>query len=162
MRPKDDRQPRIIGAVYIDRDDAQVVRMAFNFTRAAFLDKQLEDLFVVLENGLIDGRFWLPRRQEIEIRRGGTWLDYPVRGIIRGRWEIGDYAGEHGPLARDVQRSGDRARAESRSATRCASAGASSTRFRPTSAPSPTPTCGACRRRRARSCARRRSAARRR
>ncbi|MDB4888030.1 MAG: hypothetical protein JWN79_3468 [Gemmatimonadetes bacterium] len=92
VRPKDDRQPRIVGAVYIDRDDAQVVRMAFNFTRAAFLDNALEDLFVVIENGLIGARFWLPRRQEIEIRRGGTWLDYPVRGIIRGRWEIGDYA----------------------------------------------------------------------
>jgi hypothetical protein len=92
VRPKDDRQPRIVGAVYIDRDDGQVVRMAFNFTRAAFKDDALEDLFVVIENGLIDGRFWLPRRQEIEIRRGGTWLDYPVRGIIRGRWEIGDYA----------------------------------------------------------------------
>ena len=91
VRPRDDRQPRIIGAVYIDRDDAQVVRMAFNFTRAAFLDKALEDLFVVIENGLVDGRFWLPRKQEIEIRRGGTWLDFPIRGIIRGRWEIGEY-----------------------------------------------------------------------
>jgi hypothetical protein len=91
VRPRDDRQPRIIGAVYIDRDDAQVVRMAFNFTRAAFRDPSLEDLFVIVENGLIGARFWLPRRQEIEIRRGGTWLDYPVRGIIRGRWEIGDY-----------------------------------------------------------------------
>jgi hypothetical protein len=91
VRPKDDRQPRVIGAVYIDRDDAQVVRMALNFTRAAFRDPALEDLFVIVENGLIGARFWLPRRQEIEIRRGGTWLDYPVRGIIRGRWEIGDY-----------------------------------------------------------------------
>jgi hypothetical protein len=91
VRPKDDRQPRVIGAVYIDRDDAQVVRMALNFTRAAFRDPALEDLFVIVENGLIGGRFWLPRKQEIEIRRGGTWLDYPVRGIIRGRWEIGDY-----------------------------------------------------------------------
>jgi hypothetical protein len=92
VRPKDDRQPRLIGAIYIDKDDAQVVRMAFNFTRAAFLDPALEDLFVVIENGLIGSRFWLPRKQEIEIRRGGTWLDYPIRGIIRGRWEIGDYA----------------------------------------------------------------------
>jgi hypothetical protein len=91
VRPRDDRQPRVIGAVYIDRDDAQVVRMAFNFTRAAFRDPALEDLFVVLENGLIGTRFWLPRKQEIEIRRGGTWLDYPIRGIIRGRWEIDDY-----------------------------------------------------------------------
>ena len=92
IRPKDDRQPRIIGAMYIDRDDAQVVRMAFNFTRAAFIDQAVEDLFVVIENSLVNGRFWLPRQQEIEIRRGGTWLDYPIRGIIRGRWVIGDYA----------------------------------------------------------------------
>src|SRR4051812_20268148 len=34
LRPKNDRQPRVIGAVYIDRDNAQVVRMAFSFTRA--------------------------------------------------------------------------------------------------------------------------------
>jgi hypothetical protein len=91
VRPKDDRQPRVIGALYLDRDNGQVVRMALSFTRAAFLDKQLEDLFVVLENGLVGTRFWLPRRQEIEIRRTATWLDYPVRGIIRGRWEIREY-----------------------------------------------------------------------
>ena len=42
----------------------------------------------VLESSLVDGRFWLPSRQEIEIRRSGTWMDFPVRGIIRGRWEI--------------------------------------------------------------------------
>ena len=91
VRPKNDRQPRIIGAVYIDPEDAQVVRMAFNFTRAAFRDNALEDLFVIVENSLVSGRFWLPARQELEIRRGGTWLDYPIRGIIRGRWEIRDY-----------------------------------------------------------------------
>jgi hypothetical protein len=91
VRPVDDRQPRIAGALYIERGSAQVVRMAFGFTRAAYLDKQLEDVFVVLENGLVGTRFWLPRRQEVEIRRVLTWMDYPVRGIIRGRWEIGDY-----------------------------------------------------------------------
>ena len=88
VRPKNDREPRAVGAVYIDRESGEVVRMAFSFTRAALRDKELEDVSVVLENGLIEGRFWLPRRQEIEIRRTGTWLDYPARGIIRGRWEI--------------------------------------------------------------------------
>src|SRR5215213_5924013 len=88
VRPKNDREPRAVGAVYIDRESGEVVRMAFSFTRAALIDKELEDVSVVLENGLIEGRFWLPRRQEIEIRRTGTWLDYPARGIIRGRWEI--------------------------------------------------------------------------
>ncbi len=88
VRPKDDRQPRAVGAVYIDRETGEVVRMAFSFTRAALIDKELEDVSVVLENALIEGRFWLPRRQEVEIRRTGSWLDYPARGIIRGRWEI--------------------------------------------------------------------------
>ncbi len=92
VRPKDDRQPRAIGALYIDRETAELARMALSFTRAALKDHELEDVAVVLENGLIEGRFWLPRRQEIEIRRTGTWLDYPARGIIRGRWEICCYA----------------------------------------------------------------------
>jgi len=91
VRPKDDHKPRIVGALYIDPSGGQVVRMNFGFTRAAFLDDALDDLSIVLENRLVSGRFWLPSRQEIEIERRGTWLDYPVRGIIRGRWEIGDY-----------------------------------------------------------------------
>jgi len=91
VRPKDDHQARVVGAIYIDPAEGQVVRMNFSFTRAALLDKALEDLSVVLENRLVGGRFWLPSRQTVEIRRTGTWLDYPVRGIIHGRWEIGDY-----------------------------------------------------------------------
>ncbi len=88
FRPRDDRMSAAVGAVYLAREDAQVVRMAFSFTRAALIDHELEDVSIVLENALIEGRFWLPRRQEIEIRRTGTWLDFPARGIIRGRWEI--------------------------------------------------------------------------
>jgi hypothetical protein len=88
VRPRDDLEPRAVGAVYIDRETGEVVRMAFSFTRAALIDKDLEDVSIVLENALIEGRYWLPRRQEVEIRRTGSWLDYPARGIIRGRWEI--------------------------------------------------------------------------
>ena len=91
VRPKDDRQPRVVGALYLDPNHAEVVRMNVSFTRAAFLDDALDELSVVLENRLVGGRFWLPSRQEIEIKRRGAWLDYPVRGIIRGRWEVGDY-----------------------------------------------------------------------
>jgi hypothetical protein len=88
VRPKDDTKPRVVGAVFVERETAQVVRMAFSFTSAAFRDKNLEDISVVLESSLVDGRFWLPSRQEIEIRRTGTVMDFPARGIIRGRWEI--------------------------------------------------------------------------
>ena len=90
VRPRDDRQPAAVGAVFIERQTASVVRMSFSFTRAALKDRQLEDVSVILENSLVDGRFWLPRRQEIEIRRSATWMDFPARGIIRGRWEISD------------------------------------------------------------------------
>jgi hypothetical protein len=96
VRPRDEQSPAAVGALYISREDAQVVRMAFSFTRTALRDKQLEDVSVILENSLIDGRFWLPRRQEIEIRRTGSWMDFPARGIIRGRWEIRNYAVNQG------------------------------------------------------------------
>jgi hypothetical protein len=88
VRPKNDRAPAAVGAVYLSVADAQVVRMAFSFTRAALLDPQLDDVAIVLDNALIEERFWLPRRQEIEIRRSGTWLDFPARGIIRGGFEV--------------------------------------------------------------------------
>ncbi|HEX6314227.1 MAG TPA: hypothetical protein VFZ73_05180 [Gemmatimonadaceae bacterium] len=88
IRPRDGGAPAAVGSVYLSRADAQVVRMAFSFTRAALLDPQLDDVAIVLDNALIEGRFWLPRRQEIEIRRSGTWLDFPARGIIRGGFEV--------------------------------------------------------------------------
>lgn len=97
IRPKDDTLARVVGAAYIDPSEGQVVRLNLSFTRAAFRDDALEELSVVLENRLVGGQFWLPSRQEIEIRRTGTWLDYPIRAIIRGRWEIGDYKFNQAP-----------------------------------------------------------------
>lgn len=88
FRPRDDRLPRAVGAVYLDRETASVVRLSVTFTRAALIDPALEDVSIVLDNGLVDGRFWLPRRQEIEIRRTGEWLQFPARGIIRGEWDL--------------------------------------------------------------------------
>ncbi|MBI2615827.1 MAG: hypothetical protein HYW52_09170 [Gemmatimonadetes bacterium] len=91
VRPKEPAAPRLVGTLYLDADQAQLVRMRFQFTKSAYLDPSLEDITIVLDNGLWEGRYWLPRRQEIEIRRHTTWLDLPARGIIRGRWEIGEY-----------------------------------------------------------------------
>lgn len=90
-RPKDLNTPGVVGTLYIDVDEAELVQFRFNFTRSAYVDDTLEDITIVLENGLWDGRYWLPRRQEIEIRRRTAWLDLPARGIIRGRWEIDGY-----------------------------------------------------------------------
>jgi hypothetical protein len=91
VRPKDFGQARLVGTLFVDAETADLVRLAFNFTPRAYLDAQLEDVSIVLDNALWDGRFWLPYRQEVEIRRRATWLDIPARGIIRGRWEIDGY-----------------------------------------------------------------------
>src|SRR5437016_596139 len=86
VRPKTFAQAAIVGTLFVDVESADLVRMAFNFTPKAYLDPQLEDVSIVLDNALWEGRFWLPFRQEVEIRRRATWLDVPARGIIRGLW----------------------------------------------------------------------------
>jgi hypothetical protein len=91
VRPKRFAEAAIVGTLFVDAESAELVRMAFNFTPKAYLDPQLEDVSIVLDNALWEGRFWLPYRQEVEIRRRATWLDIPARGIIRGRWEIDNY-----------------------------------------------------------------------
>jgi hypothetical protein len=90
VRPRDFSQPGLVGSLFVDLADAELVRLVFSFTPSTYVDRQLEDLSIVLDNALIE-RYWLPYRQEIEIRRRATWLDLPARGIIRGRWEIGGY-----------------------------------------------------------------------
>lgn len=91
FRPRNGNLPAAIGSVYLDRETAAVVRLSMTFTRAAIIDKRIETLVVMLENGLVRERYWLPRRQEVEVSRGSTWLDIPARGIVRGRWEVSNY-----------------------------------------------------------------------
>ena len=91
VRPRSYALPLVVGTLYLDAATAQLVRFRFSFTPPAYLDRELEDISIVLENALFERRWWLPRRQEVEIRRRTSWLDFPARGIIRGRWEIEDY-----------------------------------------------------------------------
>jgi hypothetical protein len=91
FRPRNGSLPGAIGSVYLDRETAAVVRLSMTFTRAAILDRRIETLVVTLENGLVRDKYWLPRRQEVEVSRGSTWFDIPARGIVRGRWEISNY-----------------------------------------------------------------------
>jgi hypothetical protein len=91
VRPRSFARALVVGTLYLDVATAELVRFRFSFTPAAYLDPQLEDISIVLENSLFEQRYWLPYRQEIEIRRRTRWLDFPARGIIRGRWEIEGY-----------------------------------------------------------------------
>ncbi|MBL0173519.1 MAG: hypothetical protein IPP90_23080 [Gemmatimonadaceae bacterium] len=91
FRPRDGTTAAAIGSVFLDRETAAVVRLSMTFTPAALLDKRIETLVVTLENGLVRERYWLPRRQDVEVSRGSTIMDIPVRGIVRGRWEVSHY-----------------------------------------------------------------------
>lgn len=91
VRPRDPAAPRVIGTLSLDVASGDLVRFRFSFTPSAYLDPSLEDISIGLENARVEQRWWLPFRQEVEIRRRMTWLDFPARSIIRGRWEIGDY-----------------------------------------------------------------------
>jgi len=91
VRPREAGLPAVIGVMYLDRATAALVRFRFSFTRSSYLEAGLEDITVELENALFGGRHWLPWRQEIEIRRRSGVMDFPVRGIIRGRWRLDDH-----------------------------------------------------------------------
>lgn len=89
VRPRDFGTPAVVGIMYLDVATAALVRFQFSFTPSAYLEAELEDITVMLESALHEGRSWLPWRQEIMIRRRAGVVDFPARGIIRGSWELG-------------------------------------------------------------------------
>ena len=91
VRPRDPAEPGFVGNVFLDQESAAVVRMNFTFTPASYVDEQLDYIRVSLDNALWDRRYWLPYRQNIDIRREFSYLDLPVGSVIRGRWEISGY-----------------------------------------------------------------------
>jgi hypothetical protein len=91
LRPRGVDDPGMVGSMYIDRATGDLVRLAVTFTRAAILDARIERLSLVLENLLVDGRYWLPYHQELEVVRGSTWFDFPVDGIVRARWVVSNH-----------------------------------------------------------------------
>jgi hypothetical protein len=91
VRPRHPDRPGFIGSVYIDRSTAAVVRMRFTFTPASYVDPYLDFIRVSLDNALWDGTYWLPHRQQVEIRREAPYFDFPMGTVIRGRFEITGY-----------------------------------------------------------------------
>ena len=91
VRPKRLDGPGFVGSVYLDRTSAAIVRMTFTFTPASYVDHHLDYIRISLDNSLWEGRWWLPFRQEAEIRREMPALDFLAGSVIRGRFEIADY-----------------------------------------------------------------------
>ena len=81
----------MVGNLYLDRATGDLVRLAVTFTRAAILDQRIVNFALVLENLLVDGRYWLPYRQELEVVRSTHLVYFPVDGIVRARWLVTDH-----------------------------------------------------------------------
>lgn len=91
VRPKDSSRPALVGSVFVDRREGDIVRMEFTFTPVSYVDRNLDYINVLLENGLYKGRFWLPNRQQVELRRQVPELGLPAGGMIRGTMRISNY-----------------------------------------------------------------------
>jgi hypothetical protein len=91
VRPKDISQHGLVGAVFVDQRAGDIVRMEFTFTRSSYVDRELDYINISLENGLWKGRFWLPNRQQVEIRRQLPELGFPAGGVIRGTMSVTGY-----------------------------------------------------------------------
>ena len=91
VRPRNPDTPAFLGSIFLDRDTRAIVRMSFTFTPASYEDPYLDHIRISLENGLWNGKYWLPYRQQLEIRREVPWLDIPAGSIIKGWFEVGDY-----------------------------------------------------------------------
>ncbi|HSR43056.1 MAG TPA: hypothetical protein VLL48_12805, partial [Longimicrobiales bacterium] len=91
VRPRDPDRPGFVGTVFLDRATAAIVRMSFTFTPASYVDPYLDYIRISLDNSLWMGRYWLPYRQEAELRRELPALDFLAGSVIRGRFEIRGY-----------------------------------------------------------------------
>ncbi len=88
VRPRDLEAPGFVGTVYLDRATAAIVRMRFSFTPASYVDDYVDHIRVSLDNSLWMGRYWLPYRQEVEIRREIPMLDLMLGSVIQGRFDV--------------------------------------------------------------------------
>ncbi|UCC71784.1 MAG: BamA/TamA family outer membrane protein [Gemmatimonadota bacterium] len=91
VKPKDASGPGLVGTIYLDRATADIVRMDCTFTAASYLDETLDYFNIRLENALWEGRYWLPYRQGIELRREVEFVKFPAGGVIRAEFKISDY-----------------------------------------------------------------------
>jgi len=91
VRPKRMDRPGYVGTLFVDRDTGAIVRMNFSFTPASYVDQYLDYIRISLDNSLWMGRFWLPYRQEVEVRREMPLLDFSAGSVIRTRFEIREY-----------------------------------------------------------------------
>ncbi len=91
VRPKNLDAPGIIGSVFLERRTGAIVRLSFTFTPASYVDSHLDYIRISLDNSVWDAKYWLPYRQEVEIRREVPLFEFVSGGVIRSRFDIRGY-----------------------------------------------------------------------
>ena len=91
VRPRNQDLPGILGTIHVDLLSGSIVRMAFTFTPASYVDPRNERISVELDYGLWEGRHWLPNEQRIEVRREIPAVDIGVGTVIRAVLQVRGY-----------------------------------------------------------------------
>ncbi len=91
VRPRVTSEPGIMGTILLDRETASIVRMAFTFTPASYVDPRTDRISVELDYGLWENRYWLPNLQRLEVRRELPDFDLGVGTVIRAILRVTDY-----------------------------------------------------------------------
>ncbi len=91
VRPKDPDAPGVIGSVFLEQRAGAIARMSFTFTPASYVDGNLDYIRIAMDNSVWDRKYWLPYRQEVELRRELPAIDFLAGSVIRTRFEMRNY-----------------------------------------------------------------------
>ena len=91
VRPRRENRPGFAGSMFVEGETGALARMEFGFTPAAYVDPRSDYVRVVLEHALWDAGYWLPYRQQIEVRREHPSVDLPFGSVIRAVLQVDSY-----------------------------------------------------------------------
>ena len=91
IRPKDPETPGVVGSLFLERGSGAIVRMSFTFTPSSYVDGRLDYIRISMDNSVWDGKYWLPYRQEVELRREVPIIEFLGGSVIRSRFQIRNY-----------------------------------------------------------------------
>jgi hypothetical protein len=91
VRPACQDDPGVVGTLDMDFETLAIARMTTSFTPSSYVDPTVSSISLVLVNGWVERRWWLPVRQRVEVRRRLEWMDLPFSTTIRSSFDILEY-----------------------------------------------------------------------
>jgi len=91
VRPRDSSLPAFVGSLFLDAATGGISKLEFTFTPTSYVDRRIDRVQITLEHGLWQGKWWLPFRQQVEVRREIPELDIRVQSVIQGILTVEEY-----------------------------------------------------------------------